>query len=457
MTVLRLPVHSYNLPSRAPSRLVNCYAQQAPGKQPVEIASVPGIATAAELPGPGRGMVVAAGVLYAVSGTGLYRITAAGNAELLGTVPGTQRLTLAANNVAPPEIVTSNGYIYTAGEVSKIVSEYSPRFGVVTGSDGYIFYTIPGGELWGASDLNDGGTYLALDVASPSAMNDKVVSIAVDHRQVLTFGEQSIELWYFVDRSDGSFNWERLAGGPIEVGTLSPWSVVRADNSTAFLAADRTARIVRGSTAVRISQHGVEERIAKYDTVEDCIGLSWGYEGHMFVAFQFPSAGACWVHDIATGEWSERRSTWNSPGWDVADIRECYGRVWVQGASSGDIGYMTRDTHTEFGGLLRREWTYPQIWEEGMRVFHSKLDLTMRTGNAPIGTVAHVNLDVSDDGGNTWRSAPHRELGNVGEYAQRIRWWRLGMARDRVYRCSVTDDVPVTVLETSVQVDSGGA
>lgn len=171
----------------------------------------------------------------------------------------------------------------------------------------------------------------------------------------------------------------------------------------------------------------------------------------MFCVFRFPAAGACWVLDVTTGEWHERAS-YGSTTWDVVDACVCYGKVFVQ-SSAGAVGQLSDTTYTEFGGTLRREWTYPQVYDTNRPMVHAELELIARTGDAPLSQVAHVNLEVSDDGGNTWRTQPPRELGRTGEYRHIVRWHRLGQARDRVYRMSVDDaNVPVRVLDTTLRV-----
>jgi hypothetical protein len=209
---------------------------------------------------------------------------------------------------------------------------------------------------------------------------------------------------------------------------------------------------------VRVSQHGVEEKLSAYARVDDCEAFPYTWNGHLFVVFRFPNAlgtgnGACWVFDVTTSEWHER-STYGSSTWNVVDTAECYGKVFVQQASTGAIGYLSDSVYTEFGGTLRREWTYPAVYQDNVDMFHAQLELVARTGDAPIGIVPQVTLEISDDGGNTWVAMPARELGRVGQYKHLVRWNRLGVAKDRVYRCSVDNAaVPVRITGTTLQVE----
>ena len=449
MPSIPLPVHSYNNPSRAPARLVNVYAQQSLGKSPVELVGAPGIVEwATPGNGPGRGLFVMRGVLYAVSGTGFYKIDETGSETLLGTLPGSTKLTFAGNGV---EIVFSNKYIFSNGAVSAITDPDLPPVSTIDYVDGFVVYAETGSQRWGCSELYDGATYDGLKYASAEAHPDDLVCLKVDHRQVLLFGQETTEIWY--NSGAASFPFERLSGGSIEYGCLARLGVAKQDNSIFWLASDRTIRRLTGQTPMRVSQHGVEEKLSSYSRVDDCQAFPMNWNGHLWVVFRFPEAGATWVYDVTTNEWHERAS-YGSSTWNAIDAVECYGRVFVQDAVSGDVGYLSDSVHTEFGGILRREWTYPQVYSVNQPLIHAQIDLVARTGTAPIGTVPNVNLEISDDGGNTWALLPPRELGRVGEYNHVVRWNRLGQARDRVYRMSVDNAaVPVYVSDTVLKVE----
>lgn len=449
MPSINLPVHSYNQPSRAPARLVNCYAQQTVGKGPVELLGSPGIASfSAPSGGAGRGLFVMRGILYAVVGSNFYKIDADGGASLLGSLPGSTKLTFAGNGV---QIVFSNKYIFSNGAVTAITDPDMPPVSTIDYVDGFVVYAESGSGRWGCSELYDGATYDALKFATAEAHPDDLVTLKVSQRQVLLFGQETTEIWY--NSGQSGFPFERLSGGSLEYGALARLGVAKQDNSIFWLASDRTVRRLTGQTPVRVSQHGVEEKISSYARVDDCEAFPMNWNGHLWVVFRFPTAGACWVYDVTTNEWHERAS-YGSSTWNVADAAECYGKVFVQNSLTGEVGYLSDAVYTEFGGILRREWTYPQVYAVNQPLVHSQIELVARTGTAPIGQVPHVNLEISDDGGNTWLMLPPRELGRVGEYNHVVRWNRLGQARDRVYRMSVDDAaVPVYVTDTVLRAE----
>jgi hypothetical protein len=439
---MRLPVASYSQPSRNTQRLINVYPQP-----PVHLLGAPGIASFCPLSGEGRGLFVMRGVLYAVAGENLYKIDSAGSEILLGSLPGAGKLTFAGNGT---EIVFSNRYLYSGGSVAPIADPDLPPVSTLDYVDGFVVYAESGTGRWGCSDLYAGATYDGLNFASAEAWPDDLVCLKVDHRQVLLFGQETTEVWY--NAGTQGFPFERLSGSFIEYGCLARLGVAKQDNSVFWLANDRTIRRLSGQTPVKVSQHGMEEKLSSYARVDDCEAFPINWNGHLWVVFKFPSAGATWVFDVTTGEWHER-ATYGLNYWNVTDCVQCYGKSFVQ-SGDGKVGYLSDTVYTEFGNILRREWTYPQVYETNRRLFHSQLELVALTGTAPIGENPVVQLDISDDGGNTWTALPSRSLGRYGEHKHIIRWNRLGQARDRVYRVSVDSDaVPVHITDTLLEVE----
>jgi hypothetical protein len=454
---VHLPSASYNQPSRSPSRLVNTYAQAKTDKGPFEVIGAPGIVPFTTLGvGPGRGLFVMRGSLYAISGTTLYRIDEVGSEAVLGTLPGTTKVQFAGNGT---EIVFSTKHIWSSSTISAITDPDMPAVSAIDYVDGYVVYAETGSGRWGCSQLYDGANYDGLDFATAEAYPDDLVTLKVDHRQVLLFGQETTEIWWNSGNAAAGFPFERLSGGFLEYGCLARLGVVKQDNSVFWLANDRTIRRLTSQTPVRVSQHGMEEKLASYSRVDDCEGFPYTWNGHLFVVFKFPTAGATWVLDVTTGEWHERES-YGSSTWNVVDAVHCYGKVFVQHSETGAVGYLADSTYTEFGRILRREVTFPSIYQGSERLFHSQLDIILKTGDAPIGVTPTLQLDISDDGGNTWTSLPARALdplpvGQVGEYRRVVRFTRLGMARDRVYRVAMSDNAPFHLLDTQLTVVAG--
>ena len=57
------------------------------------------------------------------------------------------------------------------------------------------------------------------------------------------------------------------------------------------------------------------------------------------------------------------------------------------------------------------------------------------------GADPQVVLRLSNDGSRTWITEQARSMGKTGEYLKRVRWNRLGTARNRVFEVVIADPV----------------
>lgn len=459
MPAINLPVHSYRLNSITANncRLINCYAEQMPvGKQPVRLTRAPGLEVfSTPTAGIGRGLHVFQEVLYAVVGTTLYSINSSGVATSIGTIAGSAPCSIANNGIHM--VIGTNGgtwYTYDGTTLAAIAdADFTSRGAKVCDFvDNYIAFIEPDSGRWFISDLADATAYDALDFATAEGAPDNLVSLITDHREVVLFGETSSEIWY--NSGVSGFPFERSPGGFMELGCAATLGRCKLDNSVYWLANDLTVRRLNGNTPVRVSHHGFEERLRSYSTVSDCIAYPYTFNGHLSVVFRFPAVGECWVHDITTGEWHERQS-YGYSGWNVSGFADCYGKVLVQNSLTGQIGYMSNSTYTEFGNIQRAEWTYQNIYVDHSRRFHSLLEMVCETGVGLVtgqGSDPQITLEKSDDGGRTWNTMPTRTIGAQGRYKTRARWHRLGASRDRVYRGSISDPVQLCVTDTILEV-----
>jgi hypothetical protein len=436
---LQLPVASYNQPSRNASRLLNCYAQASTGKVPVEIVGTPGVVSYRALSGPGRGLVVQQGNLYAVAGPTLYDVYTGSE---VGTIPGSDVLTFAPGVT---QLVTDNGYILQGGTVSAIADEDFPDMTAVDFVDGYVLGVVRGTGQFAGSALNDSGDWDGLDFATAEGSPDKLVTLKVDHREVILFGTDTTEIWW--NSGVSGFPFERTSGGFIELGCCARLGVAKADNSVFWLASDRTVRRLSGRTPVKVSQIGVDEALSGYARVDDCEAVSYTFNGQVVVQFHFPTEGATWLFNVTTNEWHEQSYRF------VSAIQHD-GKTWVQ-AEDGTVGYLSNNVHTVFGESVIREVTTGHVFANGQRVFVSQLDAILRTGDVDPDLVPMLQLDISHDGGNTWHSMPARELGRMGGYRQVCRWTRLGVSRDIVVRLRVSDAVPFCLMGIELEAEGG--
>lgn len=450
--MIPLPFHSYRLRSRkgAQTRLLNCFASASPpeGRSPTRVEGIPGITSFSTIEkSPQRAGIEYQGSLYCVAGNGFYRVSVDGTETLLGTVSGASPVDIDKNTSQIAVLIEPNLWVYESGTLTLVsdtdfTSRGAKRMSVM---DNYGAFIEPSSGRWFICDLSDFTVYDALDFATAEGNPDNLLSIESNNRQFILFGEKSIELW---DNIGGAgFPFERVPNGYVENGCGAPYSTCAADNTVFWIDQDRLARRLEGNVPRRISNEGVEQAWQDYSTISDAIGFSYVHDGHTFVVFQFPTAGATWVYDINTGEWHERRS-YGSDQWRAAWVAKAYGKTLVGDTESGNVGEISSTVYQEWGGELLREATTGVVYDQGRDLFHDHIALDMEVGR----NGGYIQLDISDNGGMNFVNVSNRELGAVGNYKTTVDWYRLGRTDERVYRFRVTDNVPFNLYAARQEV-----
>lgn len=450
---------SYKSPSLPISaqRVVNMYAEKQPpdAKTDVAVFGCPGIVQFATCgTGPVRGAHKMGGVAYFVSGQRLYSVSSAGIAtDLGGSISGNGPVSMDDNGT---QLVITNGvqgYLYSTTVGFVLISD--PDFNAaetVQFFDERFYYDWKNTNKFFGSDLLDGTSYNALMFASAETRPDNVVAVVLNKQILLVFGELSTEPWQ--DVGAANFPLQVVPGIVIERGLAAPRATAKEDNSVFFLGEDRRFYRLDGLTPVGISTAAIDAEWQGYSIVSDAYCFSYAWAGHKFVVIHFPSANKTWVFDISSGLWHERES-WDINGrslgrWMANCHVSCYDKELVGDFYSGNIGYLSATTYTEFGTTTRALCTSPPIHSDRKRVFISRLEMDIEAGvgiTTGQGSDPQWMMRNSKDGGRTfsnlqkWKSA-----GALGLYRSRLRWLRLGQARERVFQLTTTDPVKRTII-----------
>ena len=211
--------------------------------------------------------------------------------------------------------------------------------------DGYFLVLDGDDNSWQISALEDGTSWDGLDIAQVSTSSDRVVSLAVSHRQVWLFGTKTTQVWYNSGNAD--FPFEPI--GRVH-RTGHPRAVVRrADRGHAVLdglgCARRGDRAVDGErlhAGTRVDRGRAEDVLRHYASLQAQSALSdviaWAYQedGHAFYVLylpQGPLSGSgidytSWVYDVTEQAWHER-ARWNDTthAWEPA-VARCHAFMW---------------------------------------------------------------------------------------------------------------------------------
>jgi hypothetical protein len=453
-------------------RCINLYPEMdeaGTGKER-EVASLvatPGLRLLATVgTGPIRGSyTTSTGVLFVVSYNKLYKISSAWAQTEIGTLNTfSGPVSLADNGVTL--VVVDGLYGYGTTLSSLAFAQFTdPDFtgaDQVVYQDGYFIFNIPDTGQFGITGLND-ITFDALDVATAEANPDNLVALLSDHRDLWLFNERTTEVWF--NSGAALFPFERIQGAYLEHGIAAAFSAAKMNNTVFWLGQDDKGSgmvfMAQGYRPQRISTHAVESAIQSYGDISDAVGYAYQQNGHPFYVLNFTSADTTWVYDALTNLWHER--VYNNQG--VLERHRAnthafaYATHVVGDYVTGKLYALDVDTYSDNGVEVIRQRISPHLSENGQRFTHNSIQLDIEAGTGLDGTTQGTDpqamLQFSDDGGHSWSNERWVGIGKIGETRHRAIWRRLGMARDRVYKVSISDPVKVRIIGAEIDVEKG--
>jgi len=465
---VQFAVNSYQaraLPLSA-QRCVNYFAEAAPkdAKSDTVLYNAPGIKAfgSGGLVGAVRGSFYMGGVLYIVAGNTLYSVTSAGAATSLGTInTHVGNVSMAANRASPQElgfVDGTDGWTYdTSNGLVQITDGDFAAADTIAFQDGYFIFSKANSSEFFISALNNGQSIDALDFADAEGSPDEVVAVFSDHRELWVFGEISTEVYFNSGNAD--FPFERINGAFIERGLAAAFAVAADDNTIFWLGDDGVVYKANGYVPQRVSTHAIENAIAGYSSVTDAIAYFVTIAGHKLFHLTFPTGQACFVFDVSTGLWHERESFGQNYWRGGSSYVRAYSKDIVGDAFQGKLGELDMDTFQEYGSTMQGILVSGVVHSDRKNIFHRRLELDFEAGvglTSGQGSDPQVWMDYSDDGGRTFSlRKPQRSLGKIGEYMTRLRWNRLGRARNRIYRLLIADPVKRTLIGTHLDAVAG--
>lgn len=400
-------------------------------------------------------------LLYVVSGNELYEIQENGVKTLRGTIPGSAPVIMSDNG---KQIGIVNGLqyqVYTSATttlsnvldsgggplVARDIGFLDGRFIIMTQDQTY-FITAPNNAL----------SVDALDFDDVEGNPDALTGLLVANRRIWFGGENSYEHYFDSQQlaAAGDFPIARVDGGSQNgYGLAGLLAKVVQDSAPYWCSNDGRIYRTNGYLPERISNFGIENSIRSYPDISDCEASEWTENGHRFVAFSFPAGGETWVYDTTSNMWHQRSTGLAGGIWDVNFTETAWNRVIVGSRSSDKLGELDLDVFTEYGESMKARRTSPVIHSNQNVVFTDRLELVMESGRSSINDEAQAAIRWSDDGGVTFGNFVFESLGKIGEYQNRLVWWSLGQAVNRVYDLQITDDVRRTLIDCVVEAEVG--
>jgi hypothetical protein len=460
---------SPNLDAQACINLFPVLGESGTAKNVSALYGTPGTRPLLTLPtGPVRGLHVPSdgSDAIAVAGGSVYRISKTLAYTLIGAIDSQTGLVDVTDNGTQAVIVNgAAGWVVdlASNQVTQIQNDAFYGASSADILDTFAIFNRPGTNQFYISGSND-MTFDALDFASAESNFEPIVRLKVNHGELLLFKETVTELWRATGGTD--FPFGRDTNATIEQGCAAPWSVACMDNTVFWLGKNKEGGGIvwrlNGYTPQRVSTDAIEYAIAKYPTISDARAYAYQQEGHTFYVLTFPSGGATWVFDAATQLWHQR--AYLNPNTGALGRHRSTCHIYYAGL------HVVGDCDT--GALYALDLDYYQDGTDPMPsiraaahisgpdyswIVHNRLQVDFQTGVGLVsgqGSAPVVLLDWSNDGGRTWSNQRRGSLGKIGEYLARVFWTRLGRARARVYRVTITDPIPRVIIGAAVNPEA---
>lgn len=410
---------------------------------------------------------------FAVVGTGLHELNANGTTTLRGTVAqDNNQAQLTMNGaVGDQAFIASGTNGYNIDLTSNVLTtELTGDCSMVGMLDGYFIAFNPTTGRFRISDLNDGETWDPTQFAQRSDAPDDWIAMIVNAPDIWLLGSQTGSV--FFDSGDFPFPFAARPGANFKYGIAAPFSLAAAGDSVLWVSAttEGAGIVVRatGYNPQPVSTPTLEAAIAGYERefgISDAEAFTYQEDGHTFYVLSFPRARATWVYDLSTDLWHQR-GKWlpTQNRYDIWTPRvhcKAFGKHLVGESGSGQISEMAVSIATESDGTeIVRKRIAPSIFNENIKIEHRRLEFFLEMGlglNSGQGSDPKLMMRYSDDGGKTWSSELHANVGAMGKYRTRAYFNRLGIPRDRVYELTVSDPIPWRIIDAFINNDESRA
>ena len=451
---------SYSLATRKASaqRSVNMHlvGMETPSKAPYIMRSVPGLVLFAALGAEVRGSIYAASRCFVVAGATLFEISSTGAATARGTLSTASGAVGMAWGTTQLVVVDgANGYVLTlsGNAFASITDPDWPGSATIGYINGFFTLIPPGRQQCYITAIDDASNIDALDFASAESSPDLLVGQVITHNEWWQFGEFTTEVRY---PSDNAFPFDRNSGATMDVGCIAAHSIRSIDNGVIWIGQDRNGSgmvyKVVGYQPQRISTTAIEEALRASTDLSQAVAYVYQLDGLTFWCVNAPGLTSTWCYEVSSGAWFE-----------VCDL-DALGQfkagrathhvaafgLHLVGDAAGNLYRMDRTVYTNNGDALVRMRISPNdVTPQRERKQYGEFVLDCTTGEAGQGIAPVAELSWSNDSGATFGNPVMKSIGLVGERVPRVRWTRLGLARDRVWKLVFSGNAPFDIISGS--------
>lgn len=280
-----------------------------------------------------------------------------------------------------------------------------------------------------------------------------------DPDAVTAIRSNSNELWAWGPRSLQVFSPDPISviapGRSQPLGCLAPYSVVRSDESFAWLDNQRRIVLSDGRGYEEISAP-IAATLDALTTVSDCYAFRVNMGQFDCLAWVFPSDGRTFVYQAGAG-WSQWHGWTNGIGHTLLGIKSHFfwseQSVHLVGLSTGQIAKFDTSAATDLGSTIKAEsWSGFNSYGTDAIKHCESVRVTAQRGPTAAGKVAL--LSWRDDYG-AFCTPMRISLGATGDYTSTVELRSLGTYRQRQWKLEMTDAVDMVIARVEETYSAG--
>jgi len=455
---------SYQSRSRPLSsqQTLNFYQQLVPeGVDQFVLHSWFGLKSVSSVVGLDRGVTKMAGIGYRVCGSALYSFDREGDHTEIGSIAGASRCIMASDGfnlvIVVPAVAV---YMYDGESLSTVTDSNIVGAISVTYLNSQMIYTKP--DLFVIADPGIPNQASGLNQASADSMPDKMLHAYAFQQAVYMIGEGSIEPWW--NTGEGNPPLARLDGQIIQVGCAATHSIANTDEALYWLGDDASVWRISGGTKEKVSSVAISNAIEKYLKIDDAVGYTLTKQGQNFYILTFPAENKTWALTENLGDkgWFELSTGTDQGKYQASGSVMIGSDTWM--VDDGGLYKLDVDTYTNGGETIQRRRTMGVIsgaafGKRGAEIQLSKIKILMETGVGIIsgqGEDPKIILEMSYDGGRSWRDYGFARIGRMGEWGIQVEFDILDTFYEAIPRITTSDPVPFSIYSATIDLRLAG-
>lgn len=392
-----------------------------------------GVISGAATPGLDRGGICWNSVHYRVLGTSLCRVDADYTVTVLGTILGTDRVTMdfSFDRLA----ISANGslYYYAAGAVTKVTdADLGTVFSLVF-LGGY--FVVTDGENLIVTELVDPTQVDPLKYGSAEGAPDQIQCVHRIANELYVVGRTTLEVMDNI--GGGNFPFRRIEGAQIDRGSLGRHcSCVFGTDRIAMLGSgERESPAIwmcAAGSSQRISTREIDTLLQTYTEGElSASVLECRFDrGHQHLYVHLPDRTI--VYDAAASAaveeavWFTLSSSLDGfARYRARNLVWCHSKWLVGDPTQPLIGELSLSVSSQYGDHVRWEFSTLCVYNDGASGIVHELELVALTGRTAFGVDPYISTSHSKDG-ITWSQDNPIKVGARGERDKRLIWRQLG-------------------------------